>query len=301
MKKESILGLFYTISAFTIWGVLPLFWNLLKKINSAEILAHRVLWAFLFFLIINLIKGNKKKVKNTFKEKDKIKLIAFSSFLLGSNWFLYVWAVTHGKVIEASMGYYINPIFSIFLGMLFLKEKLTRLQVIALISAIIGVLIIIFGYGKFPWVAILLMLLFGLYGLAKKLSKTDSLISLNIETLLMLPFILFIILKIRIKEMQLLPQNSLYYLLLLIIGGILTAIPIYFFSQGAKLVKLSYIGFFQYISPSLNLIIGIFILKETFTRIHLISFCFIWFALFLFIISNFNIRKKPLKESVFVE
>ncbi len=302
MRKET-LGAIYVTSAYIIWGVLPLYWNLLKRINSAEILAHRVLWAFLFFLFVNFLKGNTEQIKKVLKEKDKLKLIAMSSFLLGFNWFLYVWAVTHGKVIEASMGYYINPIFSIILGVFFLKEKLNKLQLFAFFLALTGVFVMIIGYGKVPWVAIGLMLLFGFYGLTKKVSKIDSLVSLNLETLFILPFILYLLIIFRVRQMQATPFNSLYYLLLLIIGGILTAIPIYLFSAGVKLIKLSYVGFFQYISPSLNLIVGVFILKERFGTVHFISFSFIWVSLILFIFSNLKKKNQAeiIKEEFFIE
>ncbi len=290
--NKELVGIFYTISAFVIWGVLPLFWKLLIKINSLEITAHRIFWAFIFFLSLNIIRKKKNDIFSLVKEKKKILLIAVSSFLLGANWFLFVWAVNHDRVVEASMGYYINPIFSIVLGMIFLREKLKKIQILAFLLATTGVIIIIVGYGKVPWVAIGLTLLFGFYGLTKKVSKVDSLISLNLETLFMLPIVFYILIDSRIRAMEIIPLNSFYYLLLLIIGGILTAIPIYFFSQGAKLIKLSYIGFFQYIAPSLNLIIGIFIFKESFTPIHFISFLFIWTSLVIFILSNLSFHSK---------
>ncbi len=300
--NKELAGIFYTVSAFVIWGVLPLFWRLLIKINSLEITAHRIFWAFVFFTFFNFIKKRGNEIIRIVKAKEKLLLIFASSFLLGANWFLYVWAVNHDKVVEASMGYYINPIFSIVLGMIFLREKLKKIQILAFLLATTGVVIIIVGYGKIPWVALGLTLLFGFYGLTKKVSKVDSLISLNLETLFMLPLVFYILIAFRVRAMEIIPLNSFYYLLLLIIGGILTAIPIYFFSQGAKLIKLSYIGFFQYIAPSLNLVIGIFIFKESFTTIHFISFSFIWLSLILFIVSNIFPKKRIVGDTnVFIE
>ncbi len=301
--KNRLLGTIYAISAFSIWGVLPIYWKLLKKVDSIEILAYRILWAFLFFLIIILKEKRFEELKQTVLGKTSRTLLIIASSLIGVNWFIYVWAVNHNKIVEASMGYYINPLISVVLGVVFLKESLKIEQIIAFVFALIGVMIMVLKYGKIPYIAIALALIFGSYGLVKKFIKIKSIISLTIETFLLLPVVFIIILSREIQNKGVITNGKYGFLILLIIGGALTAIPLFFFVKSTKKIKLSSIGFLQYISPSLNLLIGVFIYKEIFSKTHLLSFSFIWIALLIFSISNFremlNIKKNKQTNNTF--
>jgi len=282
--KENTKGILFAISAYLLWGILPIFWKELKEVNSFVILSHRVLWAFVFFTLINF--KNYKTIIKTFKNKKDLKLILLASFFIGGNWTLFVWAVNHNKIVEASLGYYINPLFSIILGLIFFKEKFTKSQYLAFFLAIIGVLILTINYRRIPWVALILATFFAIYGVLKKLIKARSIISLNIETLLLLPLTFFIMISNYNRTGEIILNKSSYLSILLILGGILTAIPIYLFTQAARRIDLSHLGFIQYISPSMNLFLAIFLYKEPFSIIHLISFGFIWLALGIFTISK---------------
>jgi len=286
VDKNKLAGTIYAVAAFSLWGILPIYWKFLKKVDSIEILAYRILWAFVFFITLIFIQNRFKELKQSIADKKTRILLIIAAILIGFNWFLYVWAVNHNKIVEASMGYYINPLLSVVLGVVFLKEKLKTEQIIAFFIAITGVLIMILRYGKIPYIALALAIMFGSYGLVKKLVKIKSLVSLTIETFLLVPVSLLIILSREIHGKGVISNNNWLFLFLLIFGGVLTALPLFFFVKSTKKIKLSSIGFIQYLSPSLNLLIGIFIYKEIFTKTHLISFLFIWIALLIFSISN---------------
>jgi chloramphenicol-sensitive protein RarD len=286
IDKDKLAGTLYAVSAFSLWGILPIYWKFLKRVDSIEILAYRILWAFVFFILLIFIQHRFKELKQSIADKKSRVLLIIAAALIGFNWFIYVWAVNHEKIVEASLGYYINPLLSVILGVVFLKEKLKTEQIIALFIAITGVLIMIFRYGKIPYIALTLAIMFGSYGLVKKIIKIKSLVSLTMETLLLVPVSLSIILSREIHGKGVVSNNNFSFLFLLIFGGVLTALPLFFFVKSTKKIKLSSIGFIQYLSPSLNLLIGIFIYKEIFTKIHFLSFSFIWLALIIFSVSN---------------
>lgn len=284
-------GYGYSIQAYIAWGILPIYWKLIDTVPASEILAHRILWSFVFLFIVLRSKSdfNLKSILNNKKLRNSL---IVSSIMIGINWGLYIYAVNNDRIIEASMGYYINPLVSIFLAMVFLKERLDKLKIIALIFAVLGVLYTTIHYGKFPWIAMYLAFSFGFYGLLKKTTKLDSLRSLTVETLFLAPFsLLFIVFK-GFKGTGQISTGSIKIDILLIVAGIVTTMPLLWFSKGAKRIPLTSVGFLQYIAPSLMLILGIFVYKEKFTKEHFVSFGLIWIALILYSISLIrSIRK----------
>jgi len=279
--REYRIGIVYTTVAFFVWGVLPFYWKALGSVPAFEILAHRILWSFVFTTIVLVVRRN-IQLRELLKDPATRKSLLITSGLIGLNWFTYVYAVNSERLIEASMGYYINPLLSVCLGIVVLKERLDLLQIIAFLLACAGVLYVTVDYGKFPWIAVVLACAFALYGLFKKTTKVESMPGLMIETLILSPVALGIVFYQMLIGRGALFSMSLSTDSFLIVAGVVTVLPLYWFAQGAKRIPLSSVGFLQYIAPTLMLVIGIFVYSETFTRAHLVSFGFIWVALTLY-------------------
>lgn len=301
MEKNNIRnGILYAAVAYLIWGLFPIYWKNLQGVGADEILASRVLWSFVFMAIILTFTRKWKLFYQTllsFKKNKKQGLMLFiASILVSCNWFIYIWAVNANKIIETSLGYYINPLVSVLLGIIVLKEKLSKIQYVSVALAGIGVFIITFSHGAFPWVAISLALTFGLYGLAKKLIKIDSEIGLTLETMFITPFALLYLGYLFIKGDHAFLNVSASLDVLLMTSGVLTAIPLLFFAKGAQRIPLSMLGFIQYLTPTLTLILGVFVYHEPFTSSHLLSFMFIWLALTIYSLSKTKLFSKSRKH-----
>ncbi|KKM10687.1 transporter [Clostridiales bacterium PH28_bin88] len=299
MKFDSkFIGLCYGTLAFTAWGFLPLYWKLLATIPAEEILAHRILWSFVFVSGILFYSGNWNNLKQVLKNRNNLLTIFLCSVFISINWFTYIWAINSRHVVEASMGYYINPLFVVFLGITVLKEKITFWQTIALIIAATGVVIITVQYGKVPWIALVLATSFGIYGLLKKVLKVDSVLGLALETAFITPAALAFILLKQMSGTGAIGVVSLSTTTLLMGSGVATATPLLWFARGAQRIELSSIGFLQYISPTISLLLGVFVFKEAFTRVHLFSFGFIWAALMVYSWSTFGRKKNARPEAL---
>jgi chloramphenicol-sensitive protein RarD len=289
-SNQFVCGVWYAIAAYTLWGFLPLYWKLIDQVPAGEILAHRVLWSFVFVSIIIAVTSKwkvfKEECKSIFAKRSHLLSLIASSILISANWLIYIWAVNTGQFVETSLGYYINPLLSVLLGVIVLKERLTYWQIVSFVLATIGVAIITIQYGQIPWIALGLALTFGLYGLTKKIANLNSLIGLTFETLFVLPIALIYISFLQITGTGSLAIKSFDVTLLLMGAGAATALPLLLFAQGARRIPLSMVGFLQYIGPSIILCLGIFIFKEPFTTVHLIGFIFIWSALTLYSLSK---------------
>lgn len=289
-------GLMYTAGSYFLWGILPLYWKMIDNVSAEEILAHRIFWSFLFMLVLltinkdwkNVIDSSMRMVKKPFL----IVSLIISSLLISTNWFVYIWSVNNDHMIEASLGYYINPLISVLLGMIFFKEKLNLWQKVSMCVAAIGVIIMTLYYGNVPWVAITLALSFGLYGLTKKMTKFSSAIGLTFETLVVTPIAAYYLLMIASNGESEFFAFDLTTNALLIGAGIATAIPLLLFASGAQRIPLFMIGVLQYIAPTITLLIGILLYKEPFTSIEMVTFMFIWAALILFTLSNSKYFRK---------
>jgi chloramphenicol-sensitive protein RarD len=280
-NRTQIDGVIYTVLAFFLWGIFPIYWKLLNTVPALEILAHRILWS-LIFITVFLFITKRLTVGQLLNNASARKVLVSTSLLIGVNWFTYVFAVNSGRIVEASMGYYINPLVSVFLGLVILKERLNALQICALALAIVGVLYITIDYGRFPWIALVLAFAFGFYGLLKKTSQLASLPSLMVETLFLSPVAISVVIYRALRGSGALFSISIGMDFLLIFAGIVSVLPLYWFAEGAKRIPLSSVGFFQYIAPTFMLCIGVFLYHEAFTRTHLISFSLIWCALMIY-------------------
>lgn len=291
MKK----GILYAVFSYLLWGLLPIYWKFLGDVQADEILANRVIWSFTFMLLLIIATGKWSLFLETIKSfKENKKLfwtLVVASILVSCNWYIYIWAVNHGHIVQTSLGYYINPLVSVLLGIIFLKERLSTAQSLSFLLAVAGVMILSLSYHQFPWVALLLALTFGFYGLAKKLIKVDSAIGLALETMVITPIALIYVLGLFMQGRQSFLSVSYTTDFLLIGAGAATAVPLLYFAKGAQIIPLSMLGFIQYISPTITLILGVFVYGEEFTKVHLLSFLCIWTALTLYSLSSSKFLK----------
>ncbi|MEW4022824.1 EamA family transporter RarD [Bacillus siamensis] len=289
-------GIIYTACSFAMWGLFPVYWKLLEHIPALDILAHRIIWSFVFMCVLLTVL---KKWKTGWRELCLLKseggLLAlfFASVLISINWFVYIWAVNHGFLLEASLGYYINPLVSVLLGILFFKEKLNRLQIAAVSIAGAAVIISAFQYGAVPYIALLLAFSFGLYGLCKKRTRMSSTIGLTLETLLITPAALIYLGYAADGSTS--GSLGAETWALLFFAGVFTALPLLLFAEGAKRLPLYQVGILQYISPTITLMLGVFVYHEPFSGQKAFTFICIWAALLLFTFSQIK-WKRPLKS-----
>lgn len=284
--KNNALGVFYGAISYIAWGFLPIYWKLLQEIPSDEILAHRIFWSFIFVGGILILRKNTSILKETLKDRKNVRNILLCAFFITINWETYIWAVNSGNILQSSMGYYINPLMVVLLGMTVLKERLNMLQYVSIAFAFIGVAFITIQYGRVPWIALILAVTFALYGLFKKLLKVESLVGLALETAAIMPLALGYILFKLFTGNSAIYTVSLSTVVLLLFSGVATATPLLWYAMGAARVKLSTMGFLQYISPTISLFLGIFVYGEKFTGTHLVSFAFIWTGIILYTLSN---------------
>jgi chloramphenicol-sensitive protein RarD len=301
MKRTELQqGAIHAGFSYLLWGLLPIYWKFLDQVNAQEILANRVFWSFIFMIVVLVFTKKWELFVQTFRgfaqNKKQLYALTIASTLISVNWFVYIWAVNSGHMIEASLGYYINPLVSILLGMVVLKEKLTIYQYISFVLAAIGVVILTVAHGAFPWIAITLAVSFGLYGLAKKLINVESTVGLTLETMVVAPIAAIYMMILFSRGANTLFSSTLGTDLLLIGAGVATAVPLLYFAKGAQKIPLSLLGFLQYIAPTLTLILGVFVYNEHFSKIQLLSFMFIWSALTIYSLSKTKlISEKGLK------
>ncbi|MFD1863822.1 EamA family transporter RarD [Planococcus chinensis] len=283
-------GILYTALTYTIWGFLPIYWKLLDQVPSDEILASRIVWSlFLTVAFIFLIKGRKmllSDLKDLWKSKKTFFTLMIASYLITLNWFLYIFAVTNDRIVETSLGYYINPLVSMLLGVIFLKEKLSPAIKFAFVLAATGVTILAVSYGTLPWLAFGMAFSFAFYGLIKKTIKLNALRGLALETLFVMPVAVAYYIYLFANGDAHFLHTGVSTDILLVISGAATALPLFLFATGAPLIPLYMVGFLQYIAPTLMLILGVLVYGEEFNRINLISFSFVWVALAIFTTSK---------------
>lgn len=283
-------GIFFGLAAYVLWGILPVYWKALELVSPFEILSSRFMWScvFVFLLIIFQKKWPlfSKEVKQVFSNVKTGAAMVAAGITISFNWGTFIWAVNNGHIVETSMGYYINPLVSILFAVVFLRERLDKMQLAAITCAFIGVASMVYSFGKIPWVSLTLAFTFALYGLLKKILPVSALTSIMLETLLITPLALVYEYSLWQQGVSFYASGNLQVIMMLTGAGIVTAIPLLLFTAGARLLPLKIIGFLQYISPTLTLLIGVFVYNEAFTASHLMAFGWIWSALLLFIVSQ---------------
>lgn len=287
-------GILNGLGAYILWGMFPLYWKFLQQVPALQIIGHRITWSFVLLAFVILLKGQWKDFRVSVSS-FKIFLIYFTaSALLSVNWFIYVWGVNSGRIVEASLGYFINPIFCVMLGMIFFHERLRLFQWIPVILATAGVIYLTLQYGRVPWIAITLAFTFGLYGLVKKLAPLDSLFGLTFETAIAFPLALAYLVFAGISVTGSFPSEDNLSNILLIGTGVVTSVPLLLFASAARQIPLTMIGILQFISPTIQFLIGVLVYNENFDRSDMIGFGLVWVALIIFWLENYFKTKAEL-------
>jgi chloramphenicol-sensitive protein RarD len=282
MKK----GILYGIGAYVFWGFFPIYWKLLHDVPAVQLIGHRIIWSFLLLIVVIFFSRQWTEFRATLNLKV-LRIYTIAAILIGINWLMYVWAVNHEFIVETSLGYFINPLLSVLMGVIFLKERLRLSQWIPVILAALGVTYLTFVYGRLPYIALTLAFSFGLYGLVKKLSPLGSLYGLTIETgILFIPALGYLIFAQANNTAAFLHTGTIADLLM-VGAGVVTTIPLLMFASAARSIPLWVVGLLQYIAPTLQFIIGVFIYKETFSYHQLIGFALVWMALIVFLVENY--------------
>ena len=274
-------GILYAGGAYFIWGLVPLYWALLVGISPFEITLHRILWCSLFGLAVSAGRGRLSRLVSIARTPRLMGALAASSLLITVNWTLYMYCVTTHQLEDAALGYYITPLVSIGLGVMLLNEKISRIRIAAIGLAGVAVTVEALALGHIPWLALGVALSFGFYGYVRKLTPVDSLDGLTVETVLLLPVTLIFVVMWALDGTGAFPSPALGRDALLVFTGPLTALPLVMFAAGARRVRMTTLGFLQYISPSITLIVATAMLGEPFTRTNAIAFGCIWTALLL--------------------
>ncbi|MDF2925674.1 MAG: rarD [Paenibacillaceae bacterium] len=285
-------GLLYALLAYLAWGFLPLYWKVLGDIPAGEILGHRVLWSVVFLTALLLITRQGKACIGALKDKRTTVLVTLSSLLISCNWLVFIWAVNNGYMVETSLGYYMNPLLSVLLGVVFLKERLHAGQWTAIGLAFGGVVVVTVEHGRLPWVSLVLAASFAFYGLLKKKVNLDSTIGLAWETGIVTPVALVYLVFIQYTGDAAAGSIGMGRLLLLLLSGAATVMPLFWFAQATKHLPLSTIGFIQYIAPTITLAIGVLVYGEAFDLTRLISFGMIWSALVVYTVSSYRFSRR---------
>ncbi|HEX4387705.1 MAG TPA: EamA family transporter RarD [Steroidobacteraceae bacterium] len=281
-QRLSPRGLAAGATAFTIWGLFPLYLYPLREVPAPQIIAHRIAWSCLFILTWMLVRGELGRLTGIFTRPALLARLALSAFLITSNWLVYVWGATHGHIVDTSLGYYINPLVNVLLGVLVLHERLNARQWLAVSLAAVAVSYLTWLAGHPPWIACTLALSFSLYGLVRKVISVDALPGLATETLLLVPFALAYLVACQYAGRGAFGHSSATVNLLLIGSGLVTAVPLFLFAYGARALPYSTIGVLQYIGPTLQLLCGVLVLHEGFTPARALGFTLIWAALLIY-------------------
>ncbi|WP_394252936.1 EamA family transporter RarD [Vibrio profundi] len=291
-QQRTRQGILLAIGAYTMWGIAPIYFKSLSEVSPLEILSHRVVWSFFLLAFLLHIGRSWRNVRDTLTSKKKMTYLVSTSLLVGANWLIFIWAVNANHMLDASLGYYINPLINVLLGMLFLGERLRKLQWFAVGLAAVGVLVQLIAFGSVPIVAIGLAFSFGFYGLLRKKVGLEAQTGLFIETLVMLPAAMVYLLFIADSATSSFANNPMQLNLLLVAAGVITTLPLLCFTGAATRLKLSTLGFFQYIGPSLMFLLAVLIYGEAFTSDKAITFAFIWGALVVFTFDGITNNRK---------
>jgi chloramphenicol-sensitive protein RarD len=282
VSTQTTRGFLAALTAFFIWGLLPVYLKALQHVGALEIMVHRAVWCCVFVMLWLALSKALPEVRTALRVPSTRWRLMLSATLVTINWYLYVWAVNSGHVVEASLGYFINPLVNVLLGVLVLRERLNSIQWIAVGSAAVGVLWLTWTTGRLPWIALALAFTFGSYGLIRKTVAVHAVAGLGTETLLLLPLGLTLMIWMGVNGTGGFLHVSLATDVLLVLGGVVTAVPLALFAYGARLIPYSTVGLLQYLGPTLQLMLGVWLYNEPFPQTRLIGFAFIWAALAIY-------------------
>jgi chloramphenicol-sensitive protein RarD len=281
-KRHQVSAVLAGIAAFVTWGLIPGYWKLLKRIPAMEILAHRYVWTSAFLVLLLTWQRRWHEIRATTQSHRTVAYCLASGCVISINWFLFIWAVNKGRIIETSLGYFMTPLVNVLFGAIFLRERLTRLQMVSVTLAILGVLNLTFGYGHFPWIALLLCISFGVYGLLRKKSGTAAIPGLFFETVMLAPIAVAYLAILRAHSELMFGNTSWFLTILLLTTGVVTAVPLIWFGHAARHLPLTTVGFLQYLSPTCSFLLGVYVYHEPLNPGQLLTFSMIWLALAIF-------------------
>ena len=295
---ETLAGVVYSAAAFSIWGFSPIYFRALKEVPSFEILMHRMVWSFVFLLPIVFILGRRNEMASVLKTPRSLLILVVTTLLVGSNWFVFIWAINNDQILQTSLGYYINPLMIVLMGMVFLKERLRRPQVLAVLLAATGVIYFTIELGTLPWIALYLAISFGSYGLIRKVAPINPLVGLTIETMLLFLPALAYLLHLHAQGSGAFIRINYKTDFLLMCAALVTAVPLLLFTSGAKRIHYSTVGILQYIAPSGTFIVAVFIYDEPFRTTQLWTFILIWTALVIYSVDSVLYYRKTMMRSL---
>jgi len=288
-------GILNGIAAYLLWGVFPIYWKLLHDVPAMQVIGHRIIWSFALLILFILLTKQWKEFRSAALTPKTLAIYSIAGALLTVNWLVYVWGVNAGFIVETSLGYFINPLISVLLGVIFLHEQLRPAQWIPVVLATAGVTYLTVAYGRLPWIALSLAFSFGFYGFVKKLAPLGSLYGLTLETGIVFPIALLYLAFVALSGTGAFSHEGAQIDLLLIGAGVVTTIPLLMFASAARQIPLTVVGLLQYIAPTMQFLIGVFLYKEPFDRAHLIGFGVVWIALVIFWVENFMANRMPVQ------
>jgi chloramphenicol-sensitive protein RarD len=288
-------GIWNGLAAYVLWGFFPIYWKLLQQVPALQVIGHRISWSFFLLIAVILLTRQWTEFRSAALSPKIIGIYTLAGVLLTINWLIYVWGVNSGFIVETSLGYFINPLISVLLGVFFLRERLRSMQWVAVALAAAGVLYLTITYGRPPWIALSLAVSFGIYGLVKKIAPLGSLYGLTLETALVFPMALLYLMFVQSTGTGAFLHQGLLVDILLIGTGAVTSIPLLMFASAARQIPLTMIGVLQYIAPTLQFLIGVFLYHEPFDQSRLIGFSLVWLALLIFWVENYLSTRVPVQ------
>jgi chloramphenicol-sensitive protein RarD len=295
--KSIKAGVIFALSAYSMWGIAPIYFKLLTTVPALEIVMHRVVWSVLVLCVLLVVRKKFSQVFKAIRDPKVIITLAISGLLLAVNWLVFIWAVNNDKMLDASLGYFINPLFNVLLARFFLHERLTRLQLLAVFVALAGVAFLIFSYGQLPWVSLVLATSFSIYGLLRKKVTVDSMPGLLIESCILLPFALLYWLIMDTSSGNML-ANSSDLNITLMLAGVVTTAPLLCFTAAARRIRYTTLGFFQYIGPSLMFLLAVMYYQEPLDTTRIITFACVWSGLLIYVYDSLRIYRKSKRLNV---
>jgi len=280
-------GIWNGIAAYAMWGFFPIYWKFLHQVPALQVIGHRIGWSFILLIVVILLTKQWKEFRSAALTWKTIGIYSIAAVLLSINWLVYVWGVNSGFIVETSLGYFINPLFSVLLGVVFLRERLRPVQWVPVGLAAAGVIYLTVTYGRLPWIALSLAFSFGIYGFVKKLAPLGSLYGLTLETAIVFPIALLYLAFVNVTGTGAFLHEGALTDILLIGTGVVTSIPLLMFASAARQIPLTVIGLLQYIAPTLQFLIGVFLYHEPFDQSRLIGFGLVWLALIIFWVENY--------------
>lgn len=285
-------GIVNAIGAYAAWGLLPVYWKLLKHVPAPQLLGHRIIWSFVALVIVIAVTGQWRSFRDATMKRNVIAVYTLAALIIGVNWLTYVYGVNSGFIVQTSLGYFINPLISVMLGVIVLRERLRPLQWLPIVLATAGVVYMTVSYGELPWIALVLAFSFAFYGLIKKMAPLGSLFGLTFETgILLIPAVIYLAFA-STPTSGVFAGGDATTIFLLMGAGVTTTLPLLMFATAAQRIPLSLVGILQYIAPTIQLLIGVFVYHESLEGARLVGFAIVWVALIIFAIEGYNASRR---------